>query len=165
ARRVHIVAGPDQQVIADNDRGHGGKVLFVEARNLLFPALLAGLGVQADQVIVMDLQIEIVVPHAHAAVAGVGAATGLPVVVPEDRAVARIDRPGVIRRGHINHAIHHQDAPAKAGRAARIEVAIAEPADDDGSALAAAASAEAAGGTARAGGAAACREAGDPGEV
>ena len=84
-------------------------------------------------------------PHAHAAVAGVGAAARLPVVVPENGAVARVDGPDVVGRGHVDDAIHHQDAAAQARGAAGVQIALAESADDDGSrGFAAAASTEAA---------------------
>ena len=71
ARRIHIVAGADDHVIAEHDGRDGREVLLVEAGDLLLPFFFAGSGIEADQVIVVDLEIEVVVPHAHAAVAGV----------------------------------------------------------------------------------------------
>ena len=41
ARRIEIVAGADEHVVADDDRRRRGEVLLVEAGDLLVPALLA----------------------------------------------------------------------------------------------------------------------------
>src|SRR5262249_30885477 len=109
---------------------HRREILLVEAGDLFFPFLLACFGVQANEIVVVDLQIEVVAPHSHTAIAGVGAATGLPVVMPENGAVARVDGPGVIGCGHVDHAIDHQDAATKPGGTARGQVAAAEPAGD-----------------------------------
>src|SRR5205814_2348635 len=102
----------------------------------------------------------------HAAIAGVGAAAGLPVIMPEDRAIARVDGPGVIGRGHVDDAIDHQNAAAETRGAAGVEVALAEPADHDRCGFAAAAAspkaATAAARVCRARGTAAGREAGHP---
>ena len=43
AGRVQIVAGADQDVVADHDRRHRGEVLRVEIGDVLVPALLSGL--------------------------------------------------------------------------------------------------------------------------
>ena len=39
---IQIVAGADQDVIADHDRRHGGEILLVEIGDFFVPALLAG---------------------------------------------------------------------------------------------------------------------------
>src|SRR5258707_717625 len=79
----------------------------------------------------MDLEVEVAVPHAHPAIAGVSAAAGFPIIVPEDGAIARVDRPGVIGRGQVDDAIDHENAAARSCGSAVIEIALAEAADDD----------------------------------
>src|SRR5437016_3118429 len=62
--RIQIVAGADEDVIADDDRRRRRKVLLREARNLLVPALLAGARVEADEVIVRRLEEHVTAPDA-----------------------------------------------------------------------------------------------------
>ncbi len=83
------------------------------------------LRVEADQIIVRRLHVEPVVPHAQAAVADVRAALGLPDVVPQLAAVARIHGPGVIGRGEIENAVDFQDRGANIGVAAGLGRAFA----------------------------------------
>ena len=73
----------------------------------------------------MHFQIQVVVPHAHAAVPGMRAAARFPVVMPEYGAIARIHCPRVIWRGHVEDSIHHQNAAAQARRAACVEISLA----------------------------------------
>ena len=93
------------------------------------PALLAGLGVERDQVIVGRLHVQVVVPHAEAAIADVRAALGLPEVVPQLAAVARVHRPGVVRHGEVQRAVHLQHR-ALDGAAAGRDIARTFAADD-----------------------------------
>ena len=64
----------------------------------------------------------------------VGAALGLPEVVPELAAVARVDRPGVVRRGDVERAVHRQHRRLDRDRGADREVAGAFAADDESAA-------------------------------
>ncbi len=101
-RRVDVVAGADDDVIADDHRRVRREVLLIERRDLVLPDFLAGLGIEAHDPVVVQLEVDVVVPHAEAAGLQAGAAAGLPVVVPEQRAVARIDRVDVIGRGRVD---------------------------------------------------------------
>ena len=112
AGTVEVVARADQHVIADHERSHGREVLLLEARDLLVPALLAGLRFQTDEVVVRRLHVEPVAVHAHAAIADMRRASRLPEVVPDFVAVARIERPCVVGRRGVQDAVHHQDRPA-----------------------------------------------------
>ena len=105
ARRIDIVARAHQHVIPDHDGRRRREIALRQIGDLLVPALLAGLRVERDQVIVRRLHEQVVVPHAQAAIADVGAALGLPEVVPQLAAVARIHRPGVVRHGEVQRAI------------------------------------------------------------
>ena len=67
------------------------------------------LRVERDEVVVGRLEVQVVVPHRHAAAADVRAALRLPEVVPELAAVARVDRPDVVGRGDVEHAVDLQD--------------------------------------------------------
>src|SRR5579864_4504691 len=88
--------------------------------------------IETNKVIVVDFEIEVVMPQSHAAIAGVRAAASLPVILPEDRAVARIDSPGIIRRGHIEDSVYHEDAAAHARIPAGVQVPRAQPANHHG---------------------------------
>ena len=102
---------------------HRREVLLLERRDLDVPDFLAGPRVDLHQVVVVRLHEEVVVPHADAAMAGVRAAACLPVELPEDRAVARIDRPDVVGRRRVQHAVDHEDRPANLRRTAGVELA------------------------------------------
>ena len=128
---VQVVAGADQQVVVDDDGRHRREVLFVEVGNLDVPALLAGAGIERHEIVVRRLEIEIVAPHRRAAIADVRAAPGLPVGPPEHPAVARVHRPHVVGRGHVQDVVHLQDRALHVGRGARAELAGAHAADDD----------------------------------
>src|SRR5262249_48193194 len=129
AGRVDIVAGSDQDVIPDDDRGRRGEISLGEIGDGLVPALLAGAGIQRDQVIVRRLHEEIVVPHGEPAVADVRAAPGLPVVVPELAAVARVHRPRVVRHGEVEGSVDREDGGLDRAAADR-DIAWAFAADD-----------------------------------
>ena len=81
------------------------KYCCFEAGDDFVPALLAGLGVERDQIIVRRLHVQPVAVHPQAAVADVRAAPGFPEVMPQLGAVARVDRPGIIRRRNIQNAV------------------------------------------------------------
>ena len=101
----------------------------------------AGLRVERHEVVVGRRHVEIAVPHAEAAIGDVRAAPGLPVVVPQLAAVARVDRPRVVGRRHVERAVDHQRRALDAGAAAGGEIAGALAADDHVAAAAAAAAA------------------------
>ncbi len=157
AGRVDIVAGAHQHMIADHHRGGSREVALRQVGDLLMPALLAGPGVERDQVIVRRFHVEVVVPHAHTAVADVGAPFGLPEIMPELAAVYGIHRPGVVRHGDVQDAVDFQRGGLD-GAAAGRDIARTFAAGDDAAAPAAAAEA-AASGVAHAGG-----QAGRPGQ-
>src|SRR5204863_6588726 len=134
-----------EDVATDHDGGHGGEVLLVEIGDGNMPALLAGARVEGDEIVVGRLHEEPVAVHAEAAVADVGAAPGLPEVMPEDVAVAGVDRPGVIGSGEIERAVDLENGGADVGVAASAAgVARALAADDGRGAAAAEAAAPAA---------------------
>ena len=128
-RRVEIVAGADQHVIADHDRRRRGEILLGEAGDFLVPALLPRSRIERHQIVVRRFHVETVAPHAEPAVADVRAALRLPEVVPQLVAVVRIERPGVVRRRHVEHAVHRQDRALDRHRAADDDVARAFAAD------------------------------------
>ena len=107
------------------------EVLLIERRDLVLPDFLAGLRVEAHHPVVVQLEVDVVVPHAEAAGLQAGAAARLPVVVPEHGAVARVDGVDVVRRRRVDDAVDEQDAAAEPRRAAVVRVAVAEAADDD----------------------------------
>ncbi len=117
---IEIVAGADEDVVADDDGRHGGEVLLIEVGDFLMPALLAGARVEADQIVVRRFHVQPVAPHAQAAVADVRAALGFPEVVPQFVAVASIDRPGVVRGGEVENAVDFEDRAANIGGCGRL---------------------------------------------
>ena len=112
SRRIQIVAGAHNDVVADNDRSHRGKVLLVEISDRLVPSLLAGDRVKADEVIVGRFHVEPLAPHAETAVADVCAALSLPEIVPKNSPVSRVYRPRIIRRREVKLPLNHQDRGA-----------------------------------------------------
>ena len=129
--RVEVVARSDEHVIVDDDWRHRREVLLVEVGDLDVPALLAGLDVERHEVIVRRLEEEVVAPDGRAAIADVRAALRLPVVAPQLAAVARVDRPDVVGRGHIENAVHLQDGALDLRGAAGRELTSAFAADND----------------------------------
>ena len=99
------------------------KYCCVERRDLDVPDFLAGSRVELHEVVVVGLDEEEVPPHADAAMAGVRAAARLPVELPEDRAVARVDGPDVVGRRRVEDAVDHQDRSADLRGAAGVELA------------------------------------------
>ncbi len=131
SRCVEIVAGADNQVVPERHRRDRREVLLSERRNFVPPDFLAGLGVEGEQPVVVLREVDQVPPHRRPTRAGGRAAAGLPVVVPEQRAVARVPRKDVERHGVVDDAVLHDHAAAGARREALVGVAITEPADDD----------------------------------
>ena len=144
ARHVEVVAGADEDVIADDHWSGGGEVLFVKARELDVPALLARPRIERHQVVVGRLEVEIVLPQAGAAVADVRAAARLPVIAPQLVPVGGVERPDVVGRGHVEHVVDLEDRALHARRAGGREFVAAFAADDHRGAAATAATAAAA---------------------
>ena len=84
---------------------------LLEAGEFLRPSRLASARVERDQIVVGRHEEQVAVPHADATVPDVGAAACLPHVVPDLSAGAAVDRPGVVRRRHIQDAIDLEDRP------------------------------------------------------
>src|SRR5206468_6555276 len=94
-----------------------------------------------DEIVVRRFHVEVVVPHAEAAISDVRAASRLPEVVPELVAVARIDCPGIVRRRDVEDAVHLEDRALDVRAGAGAELARAFAADDGRRSTAPAASA------------------------
>src|SRR4051812_13049539 len=96
-----------------------------------------------------------------------GAAARLPIVVPDHAAVARVDRPGIIGRRHINYAINHENAAAQPCAATSVQIAAAEATGDNRYRRCRTASAESTsrGRITGTGGATSGGKSGDPGEA
>src|SRR6185503_14787670 len=101
---VEIVTGADDHVIANDDRSHRREVLLIERRDLDMPHFFAGARIDLDQEVVVRLHEEVVAPHADATMARVRSATRLPIELPENRPVARIDGPEIVRRRRVEDA-------------------------------------------------------------
>src|SRR5262249_40128067 len=65
--RIHVVAGSDNHMVAENHGSIRGEILRVEASDFLLPDFRAVLRVQADDPIVVKLEIYLVLPHAEPA--------------------------------------------------------------------------------------------------
>ena len=109
AGHVEVVAADaGDDVVLDDHRRHRAVVELVEIADLLAPALLAVLDVQRHEMAVGRLEVQRVAEHRDAAVADVDAALRLPGVVPQLAAGARVERPHVIGRGEVDHAVDLQ---------------------------------------------------------
>ena len=106
ARRVEVVSGADDDLVLDNGRRRRAEVLLAERRVFLVPALFARAGVERDEVAVGRDQVQIVTPHCGAAVADVRAALRAPEVMPQQMTIVGVQRPHVVRRRQIDHAVH-----------------------------------------------------------
>ena len=73
------------------------EMLLIEVRDLDLPLFLSSARVELDQIVVVKLGEDEIAPHADATMTGMRAAARLPVVLPEDRSIARIHRPHVVR--------------------------------------------------------------------
>src|SRR5271170_3721550 len=82
------------------------------------PPLLAGFGIERNQVIVGRLKVQPVFVHTEAAVPDVGTTLGLPEVVPQHRSVAGVDGPGIVWYRDIKNPVHLQDRAGDAPGAA-----------------------------------------------
>ena len=138
AGRVEVVAGPGDDVVAGDDRRHRREVLLVERGDFLVPALLAGFRFEGDEVVVRRLHVEVVLPHPEAAIRDVGAASRFPEVVPELAAVAGVERPGVVRSGHVERVVDEQRRAFDRSVGRNRKVSLAFAADDHAAAAAAA---------------------------
>ena len=130
-RRVEIVTRADEHMIADDHRRVRREVLLIERCDLVLPDFLARLRIQAHDPVVMELEVNIVVPHAQAARLQARAATRLPVVVPQQRAIARVDRVHIVRTRGVNDAVDEQNPATEASGVATVCIAITEAADID----------------------------------
>ena len=90
----------------------------------------AGPRVERDEIVVGGFEVQRVEPQRRAAVADMRAAARLPVVLPEDMAVVRVERPDIVWCGDVQHVVHHQDRSLDVRRAAGVELAGALAADD-----------------------------------
>ncbi len=118
---VEIVAGADDNMIADDDRRGRRKILQIEIGQLLVPDLLAGLGVETNQEVVGRFHEEAVVPHAESAVADVRAAARLPHEMPDLVAVESVHGPRVVGRGYIEDAVDLENRALHVGERAGFE--------------------------------------------
>src|SRR6516164_3571132 len=107
-RRIEIVARADDHMIAHSDRRRGEKVLLSEAGNLLVPPFRASARVDRYEVVVRRDEEQIVAPHRRAAVADVRTAFRLPEIAPQCMAIVGVERPNVVRRGHVEDAVYRE---------------------------------------------------------
>ena len=121
-RLIRIVAGADNDVITDHHRNVRRKILLLERSDFLLPHFAAGLRIQTHNPVVMQFEVNVVVPHTRAARAGRGATAILPVVVPQHRTVARVDRINIVLRSAIENAVHKQNPAAEARGPARVDL-------------------------------------------
>src|SRR5262249_8715045 len=103
-----VAAHPDDDVVPDRDRSDRPVVHLVEIADGLVPALGAILRIERNQVAIGRFEIEMVAVHGGAAIADMHAADGVPGVVPELAAGARVNGPGVVGEGEVEDAIYHQ---------------------------------------------------------
>src|ERR1700733_10053659 len=96
-------------MILNHDGSRGSEIALIQDGDLLMPALLAGRCIQRNQVIVRGLHVQIVVPHSHTTIPDVSSAFGLPEVMPPFVAIAGVHRPGIVRHGEIQSAVHFEN--------------------------------------------------------
>ena len=132
SRRVEIVARRHQDVVTDDNRGHGREVLLRELGDLDVPSLGSGARVERDEVVVRRGQEQVVTLHAEAAIAGMRPAARLPDVLPEDPSIACVNRPGVVGARGVQHAVDREHAADDARGAPAAVVQLTRPfaADD-----------------------------------
>jgi hypothetical protein len=107
------------------------EVLLIETGDFFFPYQVSVPGVEAHHPVVMQFEVDVVVPHANAACSQTRPAARLPVEMPQHRAVMGFDGIDVIGRRRIDHVVYEQHPPAEARRATGIDIASAEPIDGD----------------------------------
>ncbi len=103
-----VAADADDDVILDDHRRDRPVIELIQIGDRLVPALGAVLDVQADEIVVGRFEIQPVAQDGDAAIGEMIAARRLPEVVPDLAARPRIDRPRVIRRGEVEHAVDLQ---------------------------------------------------------
>jgi hypothetical protein len=129
-RRVEVVAGAHQHLVAHDNRCHRREVLLVEVGNLHVPVFLARAHIDRHQVVVRRFEQQRVVPDRSAPIADVQAAARLPEEVPQLATIAAVDGPDMIRRGGIENAVHLEHRAAHRGLAHReITLALATRGD------------------------------------
>src|SRR6185312_3042754 len=102
-----IATCADDYVIAHNDRRGRGEIFLLNVGDFHVPALLASSGLERDKVVIGSLKEQPIAIHAHAAIADVNAARGLPEVMPQLAARPGVHGPGIIGSGEIEDAVHH----------------------------------------------------------
>ena len=108
AQIVEVAGDADQDVVADDERRHGGPVALGLIGDRHVPAHAAVFGVERDQMGVGSEEEKPVLIHADAAMADVQALVRRVGVVPDLVAGARVHRPDVVGDGEINNAVHQQ---------------------------------------------------------
>ena len=92
-------------MVADHDGRWRRKISLVHVRDHFVPTLLTCFCVERYKVIIRRFHEQVVVPHSQTAIADMRAAFGFPEVMPELVAIARVQRPSVIRHCEIQGAI------------------------------------------------------------
>ena len=59
ARRIQIIAGADEDMVVDDDRGRRREVLLLEVGDLDVPFLLTRLGVDRNQIVIGSLEVQV----------------------------------------------------------------------------------------------------------
>src|SRR5579871_1964095 len=95
-------------MVAHHDWRHRRVIALVKIGNGLVPALFSGFRIERHQIIVWRLEEEPVVIHAHPSVVDVRGSLCSPPVMPNYASRAGIHGPRVIRRGHVEDAVHLQ---------------------------------------------------------
>ena len=113
---------------------------LIEVGDFDVPAFLPGPRVERHEIVVGRFEEQVVAPHCRAAIADVRAAAGLPHVAPQLTPVAGIEGPDVIRRRHVEDAVHLKNGSLDARCAGKL--LRADAAGDDRRAPTAAAAPE-----------------------
>ena len=116
-------------MVVDDDRRRRQEVLLVEVRDLFVPAFLARARVERDEVVVGRDEEQIVAPHRGAAIADVRAAARPPEESPQQVPVVGVERPHVVGRSHVQHAVDREDRAFH--RRGADELVVADTAYDD----------------------------------
>jgi hypothetical protein len=121
-RLVRVVAAADEHMVADDDGGCLGEILFREMRGLLVPAFLAGARVERHEIVIGRLHEQPIAVDAQSLVGGVRTSFRFPVVVPQHGTGPGVDGPGVVGRGGVQNPVNLQNGAAHAdGRPGREE--------------------------------------------
>ena len=130
-RGIEVVASANEQMVADRHRRVRREVLLVERGHFVAPDFLAVLGIESNNPIIVLGEVNEVSPHRQATSPKGCATARLPVVVPQDSPVTRIDSKDVVGRCRVDNSVHSQNATADARGAAGVRFAVAETTDDD----------------------------------